>query len=588
MRRLRRLALVPAIGVLLSLAGATGADTGAVAATGQTAARGGVLNVLSASDTDYLDPNLTYYSLGYSYAREFSRQLYTWPARYGHTTDTVPDLAAGKPQVSSDGRTYKITIRAGAMWDTSPARQVTAADMVRGLKTTCNPYQPFGGLPDFISLFVGFKHFCAGYAQSGASAAAMKRYIATHNFAGAQVSAANDRTVVFRLNHRASYFSDMLALPAFSPGPVEMLRYAPGSFAESQHTISDGPYRVSLYQPGQRLVYVRNAAWNPATDPVRKAYVNKIVVTMSNDPHTSYMQMRSGNQSADIFLGDIPYPDAAAARSHHDPRLSVASEIASNPYILYNCASPNNSSALQKVQVRQAISHALKRSAILAAVGHTEFSPPLTHVLPDQLVGSRQFDLYPHDQSKAMSMLQAAGATNMTLKFLYRPSSPSSVAIFHEVQTELQSVGITVTGVPSTDADFYVRYLQNPQSARSGQWDLSLAGWGPDWYGNAALSFFGPLFDGRQTPPYSSNFGLFNNANVNQLIDRAQTAGASSAGNLWHQTDLAVMQQAPIFPLSNPRMTLYHAGQVHNAVSMPAYQSADFTNVWLSPNKNGG
>ena len=51
------------------------------------------------------------------------------------------------------------------MWDTSPARQVTAADALLGLKRSCNPAQPFGGLPDFESLIVGYAQFCNGFAK---------------------------------------------------------------------------------------------------------------------------------------------------------------------------------------------------------------------------------------------------------------------------------------------------------------------------------------------------------------------------------------------------------------------------------------
>ena len=59
----------------------------------------------------------------------------TWPPR--------------RPRSATAARPYTVTIRTGAMWNTSPPRQVTAADAVLGLKRSCNPVQPFGGLPDF-------------------------------------------------------------------------------------------------------------------------------------------------------------------------------------------------------------------------------------------------------------------------------------------------------------------------------------------------------------------------------------------------------------------------------------------------------
>ena len=63
------------------------------------------------------------------------------------------------------------------MWNTSPARQVTAADAILGLKRSCNPVQPFGGLPDFESLIAGYAQFCSGFANVAHTAAAIKSYI---------------------------------------------------------------------------------------------------------------------------------------------------------------------------------------------------------------------------------------------------------------------------------------------------------------------------------------------------------------------------------------------------------------------------
>jgi len=586
-----RSAAVPVVLVAASIgAGLTVTGQQAVATTlaAQSPVRGGVLNVLALGDTDWLDPNITYYSVGYTFARQFSRQLYSLPARPGHTTDTVPDLATGMPRISNNGQTYRITIRKGARWDTAQARQVTAADVVRGVKTTCNPYQPFGGLPDFENLLAGFATFCRGFARVQPTAAAIKHYTETHSFAGVQASTQNARTVVFHLTHRASYFTDMLTLPAFSPRPKEMLAYAPGSIGDVKHTISDGPYRVSSYQPGQRLVFVRNPAWNRATDPVRKGYVDKIVITMNSATAPAVSKIRSGSQSADVYLGSIDYPDAAKFKANHDRRLSVIPSITSNPYILFNCASPNNNSALQQTNVRQAVAYALDRADILSAIGNRQFSPGLTHVLPPKILGSQQFNPYPHDVSKANAMLQATGQTNMTLTLLYPQIYTATSRVFQAVKRELSQVGITVVGKAVPPADFYTKYLQNPSTAQAGDWDLTVAGWGPDWYGNAALSFFGPLYDGRSLPPASSNFGLFNDPAVNQLIDEGARATTSQSAGIWHRADVAVMNDAPVYPLSDPRIPLYRATQVHNAVGVQMFGGFDLTNIWLDPAKNGG
>ncbi|MGI8851158.1 MAG: ABC transporter substrate-binding protein [Acidimicrobiales bacterium] len=560
-----------------------------------TPVKGGTLTMLGVGDVDYMDPNVSYYAIGYLALRLWSRQLYTYPAVTGKTTTVVPDLATGMPNISADGKTYKVTIRQGAMWNTSPPRQVTAADVVTGVKRQCNPAQPFGGQPDFSSLIVGYATFCGNSASgstpatgfqavSATDANAMKSYIQNNQIQGVSVDSSNDRTVVFQLTHPASFFTDVLTLPAFSPAPVEFLNYVPASNDFAQHTLSDGPYQIQSYDPAKTLNFVRNPAWNPSTDPVRKAYVDAVKINETGSQAAVLQQILTNTPQADMSF-DTGVAASSVPSLLNDPRLSLQSEYATNPYVLFNTQSPNNGGALGKVEVRQALEYALNRDHLIQDFGGPQVSPPLTQVLPPGIVGSAPtYDAYPYDVTKAKQMLAAAGFPNgFTLKFLYRPASSSSNKAFQTIQSDLGQLGITVQGVGVPNADFYTKYLQKPTVAKQGVWDLSLAGWGPDWYGDAASSFFLPLFDGRVLPPTSSNYGLFNDPTLNGLIDQATQATTSAdAAKLWHQADVETMKQAAIFPITDPNQPLVHGTQVHNTIYIAAYEQFDPANVWLS------
>ncbi|GAB3445773.1 ABC transporter substrate-binding protein [Phycicoccus ginsengisoli] len=570
--------------------GSTGSST-----SGGTAVKGGTLNLLGSGDVDYMDPNISYYSIGYLGLRPWSRQLFTYPAVTGQTTKAVPDIATTLPSdgngISADGKTYTIKLRQGVKWDTSPARQVTAQDVVRGVKRTCNPTQPFGGLPDYESLIVGMQSFCDGFAKAGKTAKAIADYLEKTDLPG--VKATDAETVVFTLTQPASYFVDMLTLPAFSPAPVEYDAYLPASSELAQHTISDGPYKIQSYQPTKNITFVRNPAWDAASDPVRKAYVDKIVVNETVTQDSTQQQLQTGSPSADMEFDNFPPASQLPGLiSKKDPNLNLGPSASSNPYIVFNMASPNNGGALAKVQVRQAISYAINRSNIIQVLGGPTIDPPLTHVLPSDIVGGENnFDLYPYDQAKAKQMLAAAGYANgLTLKMLYRNASEASSKTFQTVQQDLSKIGIKVVGVASPNADFYTKYLQVPSVAHRGVWDLAVAGWGADWYGNAALSFFKPLFYGKAAfPPVGSNFGLYDSSRTNSLTEQAASAKTESeAATAWAAADKQVMQDAPFYPITNPTQPNYHASQVHNTVYVPAIQNFDPTNVWLSADKQGG
>ena len=572
--------------------GTSGGNAPAPSANAGTPVKGGVLNMLGVGDVDYMDPNVSYYSTGSTSQRLWNRGLYAYPADPKANTTAMPDLADGPVQTSDDGKTITVKLRDGAMWNTTPARAVTAGDEVIGIKRACNPVQPFGGLPDFQTLIVGYSDFCAGFVKVKANPAAIKEYVQKTDLPG--VKATDDKTIVFTLTSPASYFQDMLTMNAFNPAPVEYLDAVPGSqFGNDiKNMVSDGPYYITEYTPTKTVDYKRNPVWTEASDPIRKAYVDEVKVNETGTQESIQQQLQTATESADMEWDTFPPPTAVpglAARK--DPNLNIGQESSTNPYLVYNTVSPNNGGAMKDVAFRQALSTGINRANLTQVLGGPTLNTTLTNVLPANIVGGEQgFDLYPYDQAKAKQMLAASGHAGGTIKILYRNTSQGSIKVFQSVQQQLTDLGFKVEGIPTPQADFYTKYIQKPSVASAGVWDIAISGWGADWYGNAALSFFGPLFSGEPSyPPQGSNFGFYNNPKTNALIQQATVAKTKDeAAALWAQADHAVMEDAAFFPITNPNTANYKASQVNNAVFLPSFQGFDPANVWLSPGKQGG
>jgi peptide/nickel transport system substrate-binding protein len=560
---------------------------------------GGTLNEVGVSDVKVMDYDLAYYSTDDQQMRLTVRSLYNWGNTPSTSTTPEPDLATGPPLSTNGGKTVSVTLRSGVMWDTTPARAVTAADVVRGIKRACNPSpENFGGMADFESTIVGLTAFCKGYpAASANSAAAMKSYIEGHNVSGITTSG---NTITFKLTQPAAWLEGAMTLAPFSAVPIEAESALPGSPGVYNHMYSDGPYKVASYTPKKSIVFVRNPVWKASTDPLRKAYVNQINVDETGDQTTIYQEITTNTPSLGLTWDSLPPPADDLSLSNQvksgSQDVGLFSTYSSNPYVIYNTVSPNNGSALKSATVRQALSYGLDRSQMTKTLGGPEVVPPLTHILPPGIDGAQgvpaNYNPYPYSQSKAKSMLAAAGFTpshKLAIKFLYRSDSQGQVRLFANMQAQWNALGdVTVTGVPTNQSDFYGKYLTvttSPTPAQTGAWDIAIAGWSPDWYGNAAVSFFNPLYSSPGGFPANggSNFGYFSDPTVNSLITQAlaQTTEAQ-ADVYWAKADQAVISVAGIFPVTDDNEFAVHASYVHNAVYLPIMQQYDAANVWLS------
>ena len=563
---------------------------------------GGTLNQVGVSDVQYMDYDLAYYTTDIQLMRDTVRGLYGWAAVPGNNTTPVPDLATALPVVSDNGLKQTVTIRSGVMWNTNPPRAVTAADVVRGIKRACNPSPAsFGGMADFESTIQGLSAFCAGYpSKSATDAAVMKSYIEGHNVSGITI---NGNSITFSLTRPAPWLVGAMTLAAFNATPIEAENGLPATPAVYDHMYSDGPYEITSYTPMKDIHMVRNPVWSASTDPLRKAYVNAINVDETGNQTTIYQEMPTGSPSLgmtwDSLAPPANFPNMLNAIKSGSHNVNLGATYSTNPYLVFNTVSPNNGGALGKASVRQALSYGIQRSQLQKVLGGAVIEPALTHILPPGIDGAQDvpadYNPYPYNPGTAKSMLAAAGFTAsnpLTIKFLYRSDSQGSTAVFNNISTQLDALGsVKIIGVPTNQSDFYGKYLYVPSSPSSpspaykGTWDMASAGWGPDWYGNSAVSFFNPLFSSPGGFPANggSNFGYFQSATVNSLITQALSQTTEAAADpIWAKADEAVMAGAAIYPITSPLQLAEHAPYVHNAVYMTQWQNFDATNVWLS------
>ncbi len=582
-RGLTTVALVAGLAMTAAACGGSSGGSTPGTKTESGAKKGGALKLLGAGDIDHMDPASAYYQTSYTLLRAISRQLLSYPVSKDEkeSVTPVPDLATDNPAATDGGKTYTFTIRDGAKWDTTPARQITGADVARGLKRLCNPVQPSGGIGYYVGVIVGMKEFCDPFAKVPPTAKAIGDYVEKNNISGVT---AEGNKVTIKLVQPAGDFVNILALPFASPMPVEMNAYIPDDPSFRTHFISDGPYKITKYVAEKNIELVRNPAWDAKSDPLRKAYVDTISVVQGSDEGPIQQQMQAGTVDMS-WDTTVPVANIPSLLSTKDPG---AEKVGGGrvDYMVINTLSPNNNKALGNVKVRQAIQYAVNKKAVIQVVGGPDLFTCTGNVLSPPITGYKKFDKYSTpdcagDPVKAKKLLAEAGFPNgITLKYVFR-NKGKSPAIAATNQAELKKAGITLKLQQVPPADFYTKHLSHLPAIKSGDWDIAVPGWSPDWQGNAARSFFVPLLDGRLFAEGTTNYGGYNNPEVNKLIDQALAApDADKAGELWAQVDDKTMDDAPWVPIDYGQAVRYHAKTVGGCITFTFTDNCDVTNVF--------
>ena len=592
MSRIRSLTVSIAAGTAgtLLLTACTGGSATSLSGQSAKPQTGGTLKLAGQGDIDFLDPTAGYNTDTHTLERAWTRQLFSNPASTDAKTvaGVVPDVASEIPTeanggITDKGATYTIHIRDGVMWNSAPPRPVTAGDFVRSFKRMCNPVAPVGAPSYFTTTIKGMAAYCQAESKIPGTASAIAKYINGNEISG--VSAPDSKTIVFHLTHPTSDFLDIIAEPFASAVPVEYLNYVPNSPEFKAHALSDGPYQITKYIPDTGFRLDRNPSWKASTDPIRKAYVDKITITEGQTPEAVQRQIQAGTTD----LGwDVVAPTPDLPSLIGDPNLSVHSSGAVN-YAVFNQQSPNANAAMKNVKVRQALEYAIDKTAIAQGLGGSKIAKPASQILAPIDIGYQDFNLYPTqndkgDPAKAKQLLAAAGYPNgITLKLLY-PNTDQSPKIAQSMQADLTAAGVKVQLVPTTKNDFVVHYISDPVSSQRGLWDITLLSWVPDWFGVNGRAVLQPMTDGPNYGPNSVDYGDYNSPITNALVQQALALPSSEeakVAELWHQISVQTMKDAAFIPLAAVDVPLYKSSRLMNTVYLPINQNYDITNVWL-------
>lgn len=199
-----------------------------------------------------------------SFAQDIGVQRMVWRGLYklNGENQPEPEMAAALPEISDDGKTYTIELKADLKW--SDGDDLTADDFVAGIQRTCNPDNA-GQYKDTIGNIVG----CNDYYNAADASDAEKETL--RNAVG--VKALSPTELEITLANAQPTFTQILSLWMTFPSPSHIVTDPGMPWPDVTELAYNGPFMIESYTPKDSAVVVRND--NYAGEP---AYLDKITM----------------------------------------------------------------------------------------------------------------------------------------------------------------------------------------------------------------------------------------------------------------------------------------------------------------------
>lgn len=470
---------------------------------------GGTLRISDPYDVDAIDPARAFLPESWQMEQATCALLVRSADRLSRhgSLRIVPEVAAGWPRSSRDGKKYTFTIRKGFRFNTG--EHMTARNFAYAINRDLNPTME-SPAATYLQDVVG-----AGRVTSGAAATA------------SGVLAKGNRLTI-RLLRPVPDFTARMTMPFFCAIPLGLPITREGASAPLP---SAGPYYVARWEPGRALELVRNPLYRGG----RPHHASRFVYTIGESWERTLERMTRG---------ETDYVYATPARTPEEVVVKLAriyginrSQFFVKPsggvfFLALNSSRPlfrNNP------KLRQAVNFAIDRTALTAERG--PYSGTLTdQYLPPSMPGYRDAHIYPlrrPDLSRARAL--AKGRTRAGKAVLYTAARPLGLSYARIIQDNLRRIGIE-----AEIKAFPPEVLFAKELLRGEPFDIAWAAYAPDYldpYSMLNLQFHGGAIG-------SFNYSHFDSPRYNRLLDHAARLSGAARARAYGTVDIDLARDA--------------------------------------------
>ncbi len=537
-----------------------GPDAGVEGTRAPSDDRGGTLRVVTGA-VDSLDPQRSYQPGVWNLMRLYTRTLVTYSSVPGSTGELVADLATDVGTTPDGGTTWTFTLRPDTRFENG--RVITSRDVKYGIERSFASDVIVGGPTHVVELLDDPANPYAGPYQDEDPA----------RLGLASIETPDDATIVFRLRTPRPDFPYVLALPSSSPVPIE----ADTGAAYGADPVSSGPYAITTVDPVTGIVLDRNPEWDAATDDVRTALPDRVVVRTGLSNLERDQALLAGSADVDVSGTGVHQP-ATGARLTSDtggdvPLTDRVDDVTSGALRLL--ALPTDVAPMDDPDCRAAVAAAVDRGAVQEALGGADEAERTAQLWLGALPGGPEDDDAGPDPDAARAALEACGRPDGFETVLAVPDAQASVQVADAIAAQLAEVGIIAEVRPLPAASFYATDVGSPDSVARNGFGIVLATWTADFPTPGA--FLVPLVDGRSVSLVgNTNYARLTDPAVSAAVDAARAApDPEAAAAAWREVAVTARDTGAYVPLVESRVQLLAGQRLRNAVVMQPYTGYD-------------
>ena len=555
MRSTLRTLLVLALALSMAFAVACGSDDDSGGGdSGDSAATevqtGGEATFNYPSFPDYLDPAMSYTAAGWQALYASYGQLVTYARKEGAAGATlIPGLAEALPEVSEDGKVYKLKLREGLKYSDGSA--VKASDFEHAIKRV-------------ITLESGGSSFYSGTIEGGEDY--LKAGKARGDISGIET---NDETgeITITLNEPNGQFPYILSMPVASLVPSDtkfevLTKNPPPGVA---------PMKITSVEGSRRFVLEKNENY-PNIPGIAPAKLDKITVNVVQSNERAVRDVLSNK--ADWM--DDPGPGDAIREFKEKAAERYTDQVTNSTYYFFL---NHKVKPFDDPDVRKAVHFAIDKTALARLFGGQ--LQPGCNFLPPGMQGYEQIKPCPYgdpmqggDIEKAKQMIQDAGVAGDKVT-VWGNDEESTKVVTEYLADTLNKIGFKAEP-KIVDGEVYFQTI----GAQKTKAQAGFANWFQDFPHPGNFLFLVDPDSIQETN--NQNFSNVDDPEIKKQLDELDQQPLDEAAAGYAAIDKRVVENADVIPYGHRKLPSFYSERIAaDQVLFHPVMLADYTTFAL-------